>query len=638
MINDYEMKKNIQENCEKYKMYKGYKSNMYRILDEISKNIEYIDFSDIRRKYDEYIRNSNSIQRYKIGKILEITTNEEFKVEKRIFEEEFSTLQSSDLKNEVWLTFKENIRENKYYQLLNHRYGNGVFSAYISKLNSSNSEGIQFFSIRTGGWESRHYNDFINNRIIAFTWEYMDSLEGYSEEEIKEYSQRKGYSKQTPTQYNVMNKKMNVGDIVCILRNGKKTIDLAVVTSSMQYNEEHTDVYRNYRTVEVLVRDIETGLNFEQRTISHIKNQERIEALNDILEQYIDEYNEILENIDTTRDFSFEYTNNNSSDYSYLEQQEIDINDYVLNNQNLIIDGAPGTGKSYYVENELINAEDSLNRVTFYPDYEYHNFVGSILPSVKDGQITYEFMQGHFTQTLDNALSNPSVKHYLVIEELTRGNASAIFGDVFQLLDRTEDGWSEYAINNSNIFNSLSETSVEVLREKNNGNETIVMPPNMSIICTVNSSDQNVYPLDTAFKRRFNYQIMDVNSFNDNDDFSFLIGSTEEGNLGVEIKSWKKFYQTLNSYMIKQMGLKEDKQIGPYFIKKSLSPQEKNTKLALYLWNDVNKVYTSSPNKIFDTSKVSTLSELNNIFNNGNRETILDSLTKEFKEELKITE
>lgn len=300
--------------------------------------------------------------------------------------------------------------------------------------------------------------------------------------------------------------------------------------------------------------------------------------------------------------------------------------------KQLIIDGAPGTGKSYKVNQEVKKYGINHERVTFYQDYEYHNFVGSILPVLNDNDnVSYEFIQGPFTKILNDALSMPEEKHYLIIEELTRGNASAIFGDVFQLLDRDEDGFSEYPITHNSILNSLSPEVSSFLQTNYEGK--IVLPPNLSIICTINSSDQNVYPLDTAFKRRFDYEIknteVDTTEF---DNFDIHFGKEDNG-YAISI-DWIKFQKELNNFILIDLKLKEDKQVGPYFIKNYKEDTGKiesiQTKLAMYLWNDLHKVHTISNKAIFN-DKVQTLSKVDELFRTGSKEGILSILTPEFK-------
>lgn len=309
----------------------------------------------------------------------------------------------------------------------------------------------------------------------------------------------------------------------------------------------------------------------------------------------------------------------------------VEKNDDGVSYKQLIIDGAPGTGKSYGIEQEVKEFGINHERVTFYQDYEYHNFVGSILPKLDGNNVIYSFSKGPFTKLLNDAFNNPEDKHYLIIEELTRGNAAAIFGDIFQLLDRDEDGWSMYPITNDNIFNALDRNVQNYLNSTESYNNKVVLPPNFSIICTINSSDQNVYPLDTAFKRRFDYKIKSTEPHSEFKDFDIQFGT-------MEPISWKSFYQELNKFILRDMKLKEDKQVGPYFIKENDKLTSIQTKLAMYMWNDLQKVHIISSVKIFNESKVQTLYTIDNLFRTGSEEQILNILSKEFKKHFQLEE
>lgn len=474
---------------------------------------------------------------------------------------------------------------------------------------------ISYFSVRCGR-KNEYYNEFLDNKFISITWSDIKSFEGMSKLEVEEYVSAK-YRKSDLMAMKPFLYGMNIGDIVLILKKGSNKVNICVITSDMKFDENKEDIYRNYRNIEVLKEDVELDfIQNIQRTFVRLRNKENIDLINQAIdEDTIEKYNKILENIGTIT----------------TDEDEIsDINSFIKNYEQLIIDGPPGTGKSHYVKNDLVTDEDDCDRVTFYQDYEYHNFVGSIIPQVKDGNVSYEYRPGILATVLNKALQNPNKRHFLVIEELTRGNASAIFGDIFQLLDREEDGWSKYKINNVDIYNSLDKNAQAVLNEVTKSVDCIVLPPNMSIVCTINSSDQNVFPLDTAFKRRFNYKIMSTTKENV-EDFEISIG-------GKEI-SWKSFYTKLNEYLLGKMGLKEDKQIGPYFINNSSDADMESiqTKLAMYLWSDLHKVHTISNKKIFKDS-VLTLAQVNEVFTGEDESKLSSILTDDFKEFMNLSD
>ena len=178
---------------------------------------------------------------------------------------------------------------------------------------------------------------------------------------------------------------------------------------------------------------------------------------------------------------------------------EVDENKRVKGGENVILYGVPGAGKSHTIKNEYCKDDICVERLVFHPDYTYSDFVGQILPHVADdGLVGYEFAPGPFTKLLRKAYIDPEKRYFLVIEEVNRGNAPAIFGDIFQLLDRDGDGNSQYEITNADIAKAVYK----------NESHKVSIPSNMSILCTMNTSDQNVFTLDTAFQRRWNMRLI----------------------------------------------------------------------------------------------------------------------------------
>jgi 5-methylcytosine-specific restriction protein B len=246
--------------------------------------------------------------------------------------------------------------------------------------------------------------------------------------------------------------------------------------------------------------------------------------------------------------------------------------------ENVLIYGVPGSGKSYTINSEYPLLESESERVVFHPDYSYSDFVGQITPLFNEisGKIEYPFVAGPFTRLLKKAIDSSELNkmHFLVIEEINRGNAPAIFGDLFQLLDRNPSGESVYAITNYQISKILYNGNIDV---------KIKIPNNFIILATMNTSDQNVFTLDTAFKRRWKMRMI-VNDF---DSVSF---ATQEL-FGTTI-TWKAFAEKINDKVINsQPGMlsNEDKRLGAYFITET----EINDvtlfaeKVLMYLWNDV---------------------------------------------------
>lgn len=281
-------------------------------------------------------------------------------------------------------------------------------------------------------------------------------------------------------------------------------------------------------------------------------------------------------------------TNNNKSTTQKPKEapKTNSANEQVFSNyDNIIIFGIPGCGKSYYLNNTLIGQNYKyVVRTTFYPDYSNYDFIGQLRPIKIGNNIDYKIIPGQFTYALGLALKNPKENVALVIEELNRGNAAAIFGDVFQLLDRT-GGVSEYPIKNMVIETYLKEEYGIDIQE-------IRLPKNLKIFATMNSSDQNVFKLDTAFKRRWSFIRRTNKMDSNNPNIRFKVDDTI-------INDWKIFVDSINSIILQHKDdLNGDRQIGYWFVKKGISKYEFANKVLEYLYNDVLKYVDKS--MIFD--------------------------------------
>lgn len=243
-------------------------------------------------------------------------------------------------------------------------------------------------------------------------------------------------------------------------------------------------------------------------------------------------------------------------DSLYCPFGEYDVVTRVQGGTNIILYGVPGSGKSWTIEHEYCAYEDRMERLVFHPDYMYSDFIGQILPVVRDDKVRYEFSPGPFTKLLKKAYENPDKNFYLIVEEINRGNAPAIFGEVFQLLDRIDDeeseypeGTSEYAITNSNIAQIVYGDEKRKVR----------LPSNFSIIGTMNTSDQNVFTLDTAFQRRWIMRMI-PNTFDGHKYANKPILDTTV--------SWRAFCSAINDEILRRNNVtsSEDKRLGAYFI------------------------------------------------------------------------
>lgn len=250
--------------------------------------------------------------------------------------------------------------------------------------------------------------------------------------------------------------------------------------------------------------------------------------------------------------------------------------------KNIIYYGAPGTGKSFSISQEI--SESNSIRTVFHPDTQYSDFVGCLKPLMQDnGNVGYGFRAGPFTEAVIKAVNQPDQIFSLVIEEINRAAAAAVFGEVFQLLDRDGDGSSSYPINISDP------DMLGYLNSKTNNafvDGKLKIPSNLSLLATMNSSDQAVMPLDTAFKRRWEFKYLPI-------DYS----KASKGVLNIPISNgknihvaWADFARIINDQLADQR-IPEDRLLGHRFISdieltKNVDDVLKG-KLFMYLWDDV---------------------------------------------------
>lgn len=303
-----------------------------------------------------------------------------------------------------------------------------------------------------------------------------------------------------------------------------------------------------------------------------------------------------------------------------MENQNIkqnQISSYTQNFSQIIYYGVPGSGKSHRIDEETKALPDEQKMcVVFHPEYTNADFIGQILPVLEDTGVRYAFKSGVFTKILIEALKNPSKSYYLIIEEINRGNAAAIFGEIFQLLDRGNDGWSSYCIMNDDINYEIRKSAPELNWTENTG---IRLPPNLSLLATMNTSDQNVFTLDNAFQRRWDMRLVE-NQFDDKDENSKIQRTAEIGGSNV---TWERFQTHINKRigeMSSSMGMSsmEDKRLGCWFVKAKdgkISKEQFAEKVLKYLWDDAFKF---SREEIFEIKdKTSSLESIVSDFKNG---------------------
>lgn len=326
----------------------------------------------------------------------------------------------------------------------------------------------------------------------------------------------------------------------------------------------------------------------------------------------------------------FQIANNNP--ILFLSQEKEEKNIASKEGLQIIFYGAPGTGKSYTI-NETTK-DESVIRTTFHPDSDYSTFVGAYKPTtiqvtmrdvaghkiieggeeVKEDRIVYEFVNQAFLQAYIQAWkfyakaaedAEPQ-KQYLIIEEINRGNCAQVFGDLFQLLDRNSTGFSDYPIYTDTdmkkqlckAFDGLSIPQSERINNLYNGRqiteqvlkgEILLLPDNLYIWATMNTSDQSLFPVDSAFKRRWEWQYMPIGKgYDDNgNELNWKIS------VGTNEYDWWSFIEKIN-LQIGSTTNSEDKKLGFFFCKAEngyISAETFVGKVIFYLWNDVFKDY-----------------------------------------------
>lgn len=308
---------------------------------------------------------------------------------------------------------------------------------------------------------------------------------------------------------------------------------------------------------------------------------------------------------------------------------EPDLDDKTVNRiidfpHNRIVFGAPGTGKSFRL-NKQSKKFDYFERVTFHPNYSYSQFVGSYKPiTVKKNQdgdtksdIEYSFVPGPFLRVYKKAVFNPSKNYLLLIEEINRANVASVFGEVFQLLDRNDNNQSRYPVTTSeDVRNYLAEFFYNkpyqalTITDEREKCEELNLPSNMYIWTTMNSADQGVYPIDTAFKRRWEFEYIGIDEEADETLKSYEIpipyenndnnNSNEEKVTKYYLVKWDELRKAINAKLTQNCNVNEDKLLGPYFLSetrlKTAKTDKKSfvnafkSKVIMYLFEDAVKM------------------------------------------------
>jgi hypothetical protein len=334
-------------------------------------------------------------------------------------------------------------------------------------------------------------------------------------------------------------------------------------------------------------------------------------------------------------------------------EENDEVNELEIDSRNVIFFGPPGTGKSYKMNEYAKNIRvGSLNviRTTFHPEFSYYDFIGQYKPitgfeltsnkitnsngnELKDNElykkpiIYYDFVPGPFTKTIIKALASHESNEntLLIIEEINRGNCAAIFGDIFQLLDRVNNvnlisdyGRSQYPI-------EIPEEMKRYITEKLSWNEIkwnnifpkgFVLPSNLYIYATMNTSDQSLFPMDSAFKRRWTMEYININ-YEQPELYNRFLPMPYD-----KIK-WLNFIKVINKIIV-DFTQTDDKQIGQWFISSVITDNEFVGKLLSFLWFDV---FRQEPSIIFK-DEINTYDDIIKFYKTG---VIKDEIIEEMK-------
>lgn len=388
---------------------------------------------------------------------------------------------------------------------------------------------------------------------------------------------------------------LTLGDATGIYKISNKEFKLFVCTSnewSMFFEDVESIIrYRNdaeYKQTAESNYDIanDTRFNLVLDNLSYLNTngnsieikQERIKDVRKIIADF-----ELGETVESDSDIYSKTTNRTNKQ---LQQ---------------ILFGAPGTGKSHTINSDANITEQNSIRTTFHPDSDYSTFVGCYKPTKDEerGEITYDFTPQAFTNAYVAAWKDLDNPFYLIIEEINRGNCAQIFGDIFQLLDRNEQGYSSYKTTPDQdlanyIRKQLADTDIEDSEVKSG--KKMQLPPNLHIWATMNTSDQSLFPIDSAFKRRWDWRYIPID-YTDRGHF-IACGDTQY--------SWADFLQKVND-KVEAVTQSEDKKLGYWFMgngaeQKEITIDRFVSKVIFYLWNDVFKDFGKSGNTIFKDS------------------------------------
>lgn len=467
-------------------------------------------------------------------------------------------------------------------------------------------------SIANGAVPSYNDNKFIINP------EYIDKSIRYIKDLLELYTPAETEISSSAGSYDVIESSTNLRKIIfqsflyCLANlNDVDLLNGYTIKPSTIENRSYTGImlskYFGHENVIGIFEDLQSAASLKSADTSRFVNQ-HFKVLDNEFSYFTNQWNETGDNGKKLNLANYnEYLSDISSGTLKIVKEEgvfrfVKFSTGKFYNQNVIFFGAPGTGKSHEVKEILKDVSpENFQRIIFHPEYDYTSFVGGYKPVTvfneekKENEVQYNFQPEVFTDMYVKAWQNKQKHYYLVIEEINRGNCAEIFGDIFQLLDRNP----EYSITPSG---NLQKYLGKILENEHEGfkNGKMTMPENLTILATMNTSDQSLFPMDSAFKRRWEWIYIPIITPVDGDDrssssFGFTVMINE--NEGFR---WIDFMEQVNKHIATPyIGM--DKCLGNYFIK----PETANTiqiksfihKVIFYLWNDVFK---DEENEIFE--------------------------------------
>lgn len=479
----------------------------------------------------------------------------------------------------------------------------------IDKFPNSKSEGGEankdvedIFNHNLFGIHIKEKNDALSedNPHVCIGWSALGDLSDVDSKEVlgvryDEYFQKnnRGRGQDIGQIWRFLND-VKVGDYIIFAEHSE--FHIGRVESEYFYddseNPNQSDDYKNTRIVRWLKKNISRSV-LSSNLHNSLKTAMSIWAIND----YKSAVAELL-------------LGTYQKDEERVEEEKVEL---VFNTaietpyeRNRIVFGAPGTGKSYKLKEDcdymMLKFGGSYERVTFHPDYTYSQFVGTYKPVMGDDEkIRYDFVPGPFmrvyVEAIKSGLTHNPQPHLLLIEEINRAKVAAVFGDVFQLLDRDDNGVSEYEIQASEDIRRYLAKEFNLAPDNF---KRIRIPNNMFVWSTMNSADQGVFPMDTAFKRRWNFEYLGIN---ENEEKIANIGKVILTGTEETIE-WNCLRKAINAKMSSsEFKINEDKLMGPFFLSKKAIASDENgmiidkkafidafkSKVIMYLYEDAVK-------------------------------------------------